>query len=239
MSSFGYLPNANAGSNVNLSTGRGYLALPKSSEPAPTILMIHDDSGIDVFVKEEVDRWAERGFVALAVDLYQGSVAADLKEAARMRDRLDTEFAEKMLSAGLAYVQQNPRVDKTRIGVLAWGMGADRSLSWAKTQTGIRLWVLYDVQPDLDVKHLQKIKGRLLAIYADQDKALPEKLVQSFEKQLREAQINYEIKKFQAKSSKYWDYTKGTLYEAKPAQAAREFLQIYLEKYLTLSDHRK
>lgn len=230
---------ATAGSMVNLSQGKGYLALPKSQEPAPAILIAHDDSGIDVFVKEEVDRWAEKGFVAIAVDLYQGTVATDLKEAARLRDRLDGEFAEKMLGVGYKYLLNSPRVDKQRMGVLAFGMGADRSMSWAKEESGIRLWVLYDVQPNLDVNHLKKISGRILAVYADQDPALPEKLVKTFDQKLREAQINYEIKKFSAKNSKYWDYSKTTLYNAKAAQEARENLQIYLEKYLTLSDHRK
>lgn len=228
-----------AGSSVNLSQGKGYFGLPKSQDPAPAILLVHDDSGIDNFVKEEVDRWSEKGFVVLAVDLYQGTVAGDLKEAARLRDRLDGEFAEKMLGVGLKYLMNSPRVDKQRIGVLAFGMGADRSLSWAKAQSGIRLWVLYDVQPDLDVNHLNKIPGRVLAVYADEDAALPEKLVKSFDQKLREAQINYEIKKFKAKNSKYWDYTKTTLYNAKAAQEAREYLQNYLEKFLTLSDHRK
>lgn len=230
---------AMAGTWVNLGVSKGYLSLPRSQEPAATLLLVHDDSGVDPFVIQEADRWAEKGLVTLAVDLYQGAVGKDLKEASRLKDHLDSDTAKKILDAAMKSIKQNPRVDKTRMGVLAWGMGADQVLMWAHGGPELRVLMLFDVQPSLDLRRLKEIQSRILAVYADQDASHPAELIANFEKVLKEAQGSYEIKKFSATHSRYWDYTKTGVYLAKPAQKAREFSEEYVEKFLTLKDHRK
>ena len=55
----------------------GYLAAPDSPGQHPALVVIHEDWGLTDWVKAQTRRLAERGYVALAVDLYRGQVAHD------------------------------------------------------------------------------------------------------------------------------------------------------------------
>src|SRR5262245_27314785 len=45
-----------------------YLAHPAGDSPAPGILLIHEWWGLNDWVRKQADRFAEQGYVALAVD---------------------------------------------------------------------------------------------------------------------------------------------------------------------------
>ena len=55
----------------------GYLALPDSAGPHPAIVVIHEWWGLNDWMKEQAQKFAQQGYVASAVDLYRGKVATD------------------------------------------------------------------------------------------------------------------------------------------------------------------
>src|SRR5262245_2192648 len=60
----------------------GYLAMPQdAAEPLPGIIVIHESWGLNDDIKAVTRRLASEGYVALAVDLYGGKIAATPDEA--------------------------------------------------------------------------------------------------------------------------------------------------------------
>src|SRR5512140_1396022 len=58
--------------------GSGYLSLPSDKkEQHPAVIVIQEWWGLNDWVKQQTDRFASAGYVALAVDLYRGKVATD------------------------------------------------------------------------------------------------------------------------------------------------------------------
>jgi carboxymethylenebutenolidase len=58
-------------------TVSGFLAVPDKPGAYPGIIVIHEWWGLNDWVKEQTEKLAEQGYVALAVDLYRGKVATD------------------------------------------------------------------------------------------------------------------------------------------------------------------
>src|SRR3954454_5647459 len=70
-------------------TTRGFLAKPRGEGPFPAIVVVHEWWGLTDWIKENTGRLAELGFVALAVDLYDGKVTQDPGEAHELMRALD------------------------------------------------------------------------------------------------------------------------------------------------------
>src|SRR5690349_15296178 len=90
-------------------TNKGYLALPPSGA-GPGILVLHAWWGLNEFFLALCDRLAKEGYVALAPDLYDGSVASSIEEAEALLEGLDSEAAQQKALQALAALQQHPAV---------------------------------------------------------------------------------------------------------------------------------
>src|SRR5438874_12096076 len=55
----------------------GYLAVPEGKGPFQAIVVIQEFWGLTDWIKENADRFAGKGYLALAPDLYRGKVASD------------------------------------------------------------------------------------------------------------------------------------------------------------------
>src|SRR5208337_451571 len=62
-------------------TVSGYLALPDGAGKHPAILVLHEWWGLNDWVKEQAQKYAAQGYIALAVDLYRGKVGTTPDEA--------------------------------------------------------------------------------------------------------------------------------------------------------------
>ena len=72
---------AHGGQTVSIQTDlagevTGYLAEPEDKN-APTVILIHEWWGLNEHIKAAAQEFKEKGFRALAVDLFKGSVASD------------------------------------------------------------------------------------------------------------------------------------------------------------------
>src|SRR6202035_1273360 len=67
--------------------------------------------GLNKWVKEQAANLAANGYVALAVDLYQGKVTADPSEACTLKRGLPEDRAIRDLKAAFDYLTGRPDVD--------------------------------------------------------------------------------------------------------------------------------
>lgn len=166
-------------------TVRAYFAIPDGAGPFPAIILIHEWWGLNDWIKENAEEFARRGYVALAVDLYRGRVAASSDEAHELMRGLPEDRAIKDLRSAFAYLSQHSEVDRQRIGSIGWCMGGGYSLAAARTIHDLAAAVLCYGRLVTDSEEIKKINCPVLGIFGETDRGIPSASVKAFE---REAQ---------------------------------------------------
>ena len=112
-------------------SGRGYLSEPALTGPG--VVVVHDEYGLLPHVRRRCDWLAEAGFVALAVDLYDGRVAHSREEADRLAGGLDQLRARGMVAIAATQLLARPKVRPQRVGAVGFGPGGRLALLAATT----------------------------------------------------------------------------------------------------------
>ena len=111
----------------------GYLARPQTEGTFPGVIVIHEWWGLNDNVRAMADRLAGEGYLALAVNLYEGEAATD-RDGARslmMASMGKTDRLKDNLRQAHAYLKKR---GATRVGSIGWCFGGGWSL-----QTGLLL----------------------------------------------------------------------------------------------------
>ena len=114
-------------------TSQGYLAMPPSGS-GPGVLVLHAWWGLNEFFMEICDCLAKEGFVALAPDLYDGSVATTVPEAEELLSSMDSEAAQQKVLTALGALRQLTAVPASKTGVLGCSLG----VAWALPLSTLR-----------------------------------------------------------------------------------------------------
>ena len=112
-------------------SGRGYLSEPPM--PGPGVVVVHDEFGLLPHVRQRCDWLAEAGFVALAVDLFDGRTAATPEHAGRMAGQLDLLRSRGLLATAATQLLARPKVRPQRVGAVGFGLGGRLALLTATT----------------------------------------------------------------------------------------------------------
>jgi carboxymethylenebutenolidase len=112
-------------------SGRGYLSEPALTGPG--VVVVHDQYGLLPHVRRRCDWLAEAGFVALAVDLYEGRVARTAADAERLTAGLDQVRARGMVAIAATQLMARPKVRPQRVGSVGFGLGGRLALLAATT----------------------------------------------------------------------------------------------------------
>jgi carboxymethylenebutenolidase len=163
-------------------TVSGYLALPGTSGPHPAVVVIHEWWGLNDWVKEQAQKFAQEGYVALAVDLYRGKVAYDPNLAHELARGLPQDRALRDMEAGFAYLASRPDVNKAKIGSIGWCMGGGFSLQLAVHEPKLAACVVNYGSMPTDAAEIQKIHAPVLGNFGAEDRGIPPDAVESFEK---------------------------------------------------------
>ena len=87
------------------------------------MLVLHAWWGLNPLFKGFCDRLAEKGFVALAPDLYHGAVASTIQEAEKLRAKLKREAVAKEITQAAELVCSSCDAGKQGIGVIGFSLG--------------------------------------------------------------------------------------------------------------------
>jgi carboxymethylenebutenolidase len=107
----------------------GYEARPEGEAPQPGVLIIHEVTGLNDYIKEVAAQVAARGFIALAVDLYEGKTASGMQDGAPLREKVTEEVFRTKIGAGIRYLR-SPSYCSGQLGVTGFCMGGGFAL-WA------------------------------------------------------------------------------------------------------------
>jgi carboxymethylenebutenolidase len=137
-------------------------------------------------VKDQASKLADQGYVALAVDLYRGKVAATPDMAHELMRGLPEDRAKRDLHAAVEFLQSQPNVKKDRIGSIGWCMGGGYSFDTAVLEPRLAASVINYGHVETDPADLKKINAAILGIFGGQDRGIPVADVKKFEQEMKQ-----------------------------------------------------
>ena len=153
-------------------TIRAWVAQPGRTDRAPIVLVIHDEAGLDEWVRSKVDDLAAQGFVAVAPDLLTGVELAGSGAAAvrNALESLDDDLVQRRIWAAGVWARALPTTTD-RYGVLGFGWGGSVAFGHASRDAELGAAVVYDgagPRPE----YLRTTYAPILGLYAGEAEAL-------------------------------------------------------------------
>ena len=173
----------------------GFLAMPgDAAEPLPGVLVIHEWWGLNDNIKAMTRRLAGEGYVALAVDLYGGTVADTPEQAQELMAALLAEPDAARANLRQAYEYLEKYAFSPAIGSIGWCLGGGWSLQAAlMLPDDLDAMVMYYGQVVTDSALLQSLNMPLLGVFAELDQSIPVRDVQRFRTALNELGKDAEV----------------------------------------------
>jgi len=130
--------------------GGAYLSLPDGRGPFPGVVVIHEAFGLNEHIKDITNRFAGKGYAALAVDLFsdRNRAVCMTRYMAGMLLGSVNRYGVFDLKLALTYMAKLPEVDATRLGAIGFCMGGSFAVAWACTDSRLKVIApFYAVNP--------------------------------------------------------------------------------------------
>lgn len=210
-----------------------YLSVPFDAKaPAPALILIHEWWGLNEQMRQVADDFATQGYVAYAVDLYEGKATSDTMEAHELMRGLPEDRAMKTLKEALAYLKKNPAVDRERIAVIGWCMGGGYALEFALQEPTLNAAVMYYGKLIMDEKKLMQLKVPLLGIFGGQDRGIAPASVEEFQRDLERFGKSVEIHIYKDAGHAFANPNNAN-YRAEDAHDAQKKTLVFLKQHLS------
>ncbi len=175
--------------NVSLTTKGGKqvnaaLAVPAEA-PAPAVLLVHEWWGLNDQIKAVAAELAREGYLALAVDLYDGQVATTREGARSLMQAVDGGEATDTVASWIAWLRAHKKANG-KIGTIGWCFGGGWSLN-ASIAAAVDATVVYYGRVNRSAADLKALEGPVLGHFATRDKWINRDMVGGFEKAMAEA----------------------------------------------------
>jgi carboxymethylenebutenolidase len=176
-------------------TVSGILYTPANAKgKLPAIVVIQEWWGLNDWIKEQASKFADEGYVTLAIDLYRGKVATSPDEAHELMRGLPEDRATRDLKAAVAFLKTQKNVDPAKIGTIGWCMGGGYSLAAAIAEPTVKATVINYGRLVTDEQTLKGINASMLGIFGGKDRGIPVDSVKKFEDTLKKLGKHVEIK---------------------------------------------
>ncbi len=127
---------------VDDSSMRLYVSLPDTEEPAPGVIVIQGQSGVEDFL--EVTRMIAQGkHVAVAPDLFHRDPPDCKDDGATRRGRLRDASVIKDVNATIGFLRSHPRVISDRLGIVGFCMGGRVVYLMSAASSELKAGVMY------------------------------------------------------------------------------------------------
>lgn len=215
---------------VNGNKITGYLAKGESGGVSPGIIVIHEWWGLNENIRTMTEKLAGEGYTALAVDLYEGSVAETPDSAKAYAGAVKEKEALENLTQAYSYLENKEQAD--RVGTIGWCFGGGWSLQAALAQPEkVEAAVIYYGQLVTDRDQLQKLDMPILGIFGAEDDGIPVEQVKEFESRLDDLNINNTIQIYEGADHAFANPS-GSRYQPEAAEDAWQKTLEFLNKHL-------
>ena len=166
-------------------TVQGVMYRPQGKGPFPALVVIHEWWGLNDWVKQQAQVFAEHGYVTLAVDLYRGKVATDPEMAHELMRALPQDRGVQNLVSAVAYLKTQKDVKPNRIGAVGWCMGGGFALQLAIAEPSLKAVAINYGALDTDPAQLKKIHAAMLGNFGALDRGITPQDVQTFSAEMK------------------------------------------------------
>ena len=213
-------------------TVSAYLALPEGAGKHPAIIVIHEWWGLNDWVKEQAQKYAAQGYVALAVDLYRGKVATNQDEAHVLMRGLPDDRGMRDLEAAFTYLSSRPDVNASKIGSIGWCMGGSWSIKLAVDQPKLAACVVnYGWLPS-EPALVGKIKAPVQGNFGADDQGIPPKDVKAFEAAMKTDGKIADVKIYDGAGHAFQNPNNKQGYRPEATADAGQRISAFFQKYL-------
>jgi carboxymethylenebutenolidase len=162
----------------------GYLAIP-TTPPTVGIVLVPDAYGLDDFTKHEAERLAGEGYLAVAVDIYNGRQTTDPGEIANLTANLDGPTVMKTVNAGIRLFNESPKFHVDHVVAVGWGVGAKYVLQAAHDSRLLDGAVT--IYGPVETQGVKKAAVPICAIYPENDPIATHDVVLDYQHGMRDA----------------------------------------------------
>jgi len=172
----------------------GILYTPAGKGPFPALIVVHEWWGLNDWVKQQAEKLAGQGYVALAVDLYRGKVADNADLAHELMRGLPEDRATRDLRAAYDFLASQASVKKDRIGSIGWCMGGGYALDAALAEPHLAATVINYGHLATEPSELKKINAPILGLFGGQDRGITPDDVKKFQQSMEQLGKKIEVK---------------------------------------------
>jgi len=211
----------------------GYLAQPEGEGPFPAVILIHEWWGLNENIQDLADDFADQGYVALAVDLYDGKSTTTPDEAGALAGvvRQDTDEAFANLAAARTYLADIPNVDPERLASVGWCFGGQWAYNMAANNMGIDASVMYYGRFSMD-DDLSMMRADILGHFGEEDTSIAVDDVRQFEAKLNTLEGDHAVFIYPNAGHAFANEDNEEAYDAEAANLAWERTMDFLAREL-------
>lgn len=208
-------------------TVNAVLALP-DTKPAPGVILIHEWWGLNDQVKAVAAEFAQQGYAALAIDLYDGNVATTQADARKYMGQVQAPEAVQTLQAWVGWLEG--RDDTTdKIGTVGWCFGGGWSLM-AGMKAPVDAVVVYYGNVARTADELDTLQAPVLGHFAERDQWINADMVGKFVAAAKQADKSVEVHWYEADHA--FANPTGARYDEPDAKLAWERTMAFFEEHL-------
>ena len=153
--------------------------------PAPAVLLVHEWWGLNDQIKSVAASLADAGYLALAIDLYQGQVTDDPGKARELVGAVDAVAATDTCASWVAWLRGHGN-GTGKVGTVGWCFGGGWSLN-ASLAAPVDATVVYYGNVKKGRDQLAALAGPVLGHFATRDRWINQEMVEGFEAEMAAA----------------------------------------------------
>lgn len=174
----------------------GYLAYDDTfTGQRPGVLVIHEWTGVGMYIRNRTAQLAAMGYVAFAADMYGKGVrpttpAEAGKEAGKYLS--DRKLLRKRAIAGLEELRKHPLVDPARVAAIGYCFGGTTALELARS--GAKLNGVVSFHGGLGSANSSgknTILAKVLVLHGADDPHVPQQQVAAFQEEMRNSGVDW------------------------------------------------
>lgn len=198
---------------------KGYLALPKNTTKKGSVLVIHENRGLNPHTKDVARRIAKAGYIALAADALApfGGTPENEDEARALFAKLEGPKNLNNFINGLNYLRELPDSNgKTAAIGFCWGGALTNQLAVHDPQLNAAV-AFYGRQPEK--ADVAKIKAKVQLHYGGLDERINAG-IPAYEEALKESKVAYELYVYDGAQHAFLNDSAPTRYSPEAAKLA-------------------